>query len=695
MKKLVIVLFVVAIVINVFTVVGPLRVLRLGVMERYSPFDSGVVSLIILGPDIEINITSPLNQTYNFDFDEGLFYDLDLNVSADGPTDSWWYTSESLESWGMGFVFEQIFIPNETISVTRGSNMIIVWANDSSGREGTANVTFYVNTTPNTVPILEGLDEEIFICEGDNMISPYNSTKFNAVDYDGDYITFEIDDPNSRSVFYIRWPNPTALPVMTSFGVLNVSNEIYSVGPRISKWHLNELPVSRFYQMDIAAKDGHNHTDIREINITIIEINNVPDITNPPGAQTLWVRGENNTFDWDLMVEDDEFDIGRGDLNYNLSFLLGDQIFNISSDGRMNFTANSSYLGTNNASSVYLINVTINDSALESSHTNISDFCGQDGSGWDVSHAFYLVITNENRLPRILDYYPKNLNFSVGGEQNLYFNITVNDSDGGIPDVIWEVNGSVLEIDTMSNFNEFNYAFPCGVGGDREVVARVTDGLNDTLLQWNVSVSSVKCPDKEEGGGGGGGGGGDPCVELWGCDSWEECKNAAAGLRLGTLTGEEFRVAQEVCDENGWPEEICGYQNRPCTDLNSCGTEYQKEQTTQACHFVLNPGCDDGVKNCHDGGCEFLVDCGGPCPACPTCSDGTQNQGEEGIDCGGPCPFNCPSEQPSGGLSRTALIVIFIILVLLIIIFIRIYRIRKLRKGGGIRMGERRGISLR
>jgi len=35
------------------------------------------------------------------------------------------------------------------------------------------------------------------------------------------------------------------------------------------------------------------------------------------------------------------------------------------------------------------------------------------------------------------------------------------------------------------------------------------------------------------------------------------------------------------------------------------------------------------------------VDCGGPCKPCPSCTDGIQNQGEEGIDCGGPCK-PCP-----------------------------------------------------
>jgi hypothetical protein len=49
------------------------------------------------------------------------------------------------------------------------------------------------------------------------------------------------------------------------------------------------------------------------------------------------------------------------------------------------------------------------------------------------------------------------------------------------------------------------------------------------------------------------------------------------------------------------------------------------------------PSCFDGIMNCHDGGCEEGVDCGGPCSPCMSCSDGIQNQGEEGIDCGGPC----------------------------------------------------------
>ena len=62
-----------------------------------------------------------------------------------------------------------------------------------------------------------------------------------------------------------------------------------------------------------------------------------------------------------------------------------------------------------------------------------------------------------------------------------------------------------------------------------------------------------------------------------------------------------------------------------------------KPPTIQQCYYTLFPTCKDGILNCHNDSCEILVDCGGPCDACPTCSDGVKNQDEESIDCGGAC----------------------------------------------------------
>ncbi len=109
--------------------------------------------------------------------------------------------------------------------------------------------------------------------------------------------------------------------------------------------------------------------------------------------------------------------------------------------------------------------------------------------------------------------------------------------------------------------------------------------------------------------GGGGGGTRVICEELWECSKWGGC----------LPSGIEIRV---------------------CKDLADCGTEFRKPFESRACEYIGT--CSDLIKNCHHGLCEEGVDCGGPCPPCPTCFDGIQNQGEEDIDCGGPCP-PCPT----------------------------------------------------
>lgn len=76
------------------------------------------------------------------------------------------------------------------------------------------------------------------------------------------------------------------------------------------------------------------------------------------------------------------------------------------------------------------------------------------------------------------------------------------------------------------------------------------------------------------------------------------------------------------------------------TRLNTSTTLGNGSNATDGTEPKTN--CFDGVKNCHSGGCEENVDCGGPCEPCPNCSDGIKNGDETGIDCGGfcdPCPW--------------------------------------------------------
>ncbi len=156
-----------------------------------------------------------------------------------------------------------------------------------------------------------------------------------------------------------------------------------------------------------------------------------------------------------------------------------------------------------------------------------------------------------------------------------------------------------------------------------------------------VEYRELPPPIKIPAGGGGGGGGGavsvPECEEDWACTDWGPC-----------LTS--------------------GYQFRTCRDRNECGTSKNMPNTTRTCTYI--PTCKDLIRNqgeegidcggpcppcpsCLDGiinqremkalqimsaDPDDVSDCGGPfCPVCPTCEDNTQNQGEEGIDCGGPC----------------------------------------------------------
>lgn len=87
-----------------------------------------------------------------------------------------------------------------------------------------------------------------------------------------------------------------------------------------------------------------------------------------------------------------------------------------------------------------------------------------------------------------------------------------------------------------------------------------------------------------------------------------------------------------------------GVMRRDCIWSTNCPGEMEPEMEKR-CDY--KPTCSDNMMNCHemaDGSlfCEQGVDCGGPCPACPSCEDFIKNQGEIGIDCGGPCP-SCPT----------------------------------------------------
>lgn len=612
------------------------------------------VSFVIQDSNRIINITSPLNQTYNFNI--GDIYTLDLNASANFEAESWWYTLWDNRHNELVY-FQNPFVPNITFDATRWSNTLIVYANDSRGEIYNTNVTFFIEV-PNSAPFLGDINSSIFVCEND-----YLEYKFNATDVDENNLLVGITPTNPFYSIFSSEINYT-------------TNEYEIFSGNLGKIDVGGINNGYFtYEETVFANDGE-YIDTRDTNITVIEINNPPVIQNI-GVQTVWTYGANSIFYQEVNVSDiEDGNQTSENITFSIIFENNENLFEINQNGIMNYTPNSSSIGT------YLINVCVNDTGIDNPHENISDQCGQTGGVMMSCENFSLTITDENRPPTITEYSPSNLTITSRGTNRLYFNVSEYDPDYTIPDTYWYVDDELTEYDEANSTDEFFYTFGCGIRGSHKIRADVTDGLLNDTIEWDINVELVDCPEEEvgSGGGGGGGGGGLSCTEKWGCGLWGICQNAKSALGLGTISGEDYREIRKECDSRGLDENSCGIKTRICTDTNKCNTTYNMPEIFQSCVYVGVPSCYDGILNCHDGSCELSIDCGGPCDPCPTCSDGIQNQGEEGIDCGGPCAWKCPEPEPLLKRTKTLYITGGVLGVLIIILIITIRRILKYKK---------------
>lgn len=600
----------------------------------------GNINLYISSGGPTIFIHSPLNTTYTFAI--GSNYTLDLNVSTPSLNVSvWWFTLEDLFHNTI-LNQSQIFTPNISFNAARRSNKLTVYANDTFGEIGSKSVIFYV-AVPNSAPLLGNVSRQLYACENGAL-----NYRFNATDVDEESLTVSVAPTTPFFVF------PSSFS-----GLTFVESDLFS-------GTLTKADIGN-YTRTLSVSDG-NLSDSKEVNITVIEINNAPSMDNI-GVQTVYTSGQNSTFYKQVMVTDTENGNSTGgNISFNISFNQGVVIFNISTTGVMNYTGNSSHVGVHN------ITVCATDRTLSFIHPNIS-LCGVTGLNITVCNNFTLTVTDQNRDPTIIDYYPTETIFNDTANYSFIFNVTTFDPDLTIPDVYWYLNGQAIQYNAGNTTTWLGYNWNCGVDGLQRFKAEVTDGLVNDSVSWNITLTGIACPSSAPGTSvGAGAAGGAQCISRWGCNDWQVCQNAKTSLEVGILSGEDYRTISETCSTNSQSDAECGYQTRSCFDNSYCNVSRFQPPSVQTCLYTVNPSCVDGLKNCHDGSCELLVDCGGPCGVCPSCSDGIQNQGELDVDCGGPCPFQCPSETPFLGISiwRTIIVWLFwLLLLILLIILIR------------------------
>jgi hypothetical protein len=471
-------------------------------------------------------------------------------------------------------------------------------------------VDVFVNVHSNHIPIIILDDNEIYTCEGGFLNFP-----FNVVDLDGDTITGSIVPTNPFYLIAGSKPDSFNNPFNIVSGILS-KDDAGGVNNGFKKY-LETILMSDSYA--VASKD---------VNITVIEINNPPVIDNI-GVRTIWTHGDNSIFNYQVRANDiEDGNSNSGKLGFNISF-DSVKLFNISESGTMYFAPNSSQIG------VYYIRVCVNDTGILNPHPNIS-LCNSDGKSLYSCDDFSLTVTDKNRAPEIRDYFPGNLSINFSDGENVYFNLTAHDPDGNKVDVYWYVDEVLRKYDSLVDTSNFSFSYICGFNGDSHIRAVVTDGELNSSVQWNLSVSRAAClPD---GPSGGGSGGGVSCVPKWVCHDWSECQNLKENYDTGKVNYKINTLIKDRCSLFKWEENNCGFQLRDCIDLKKCKSNLSMPGIMQECQYTKNPSCSDGTRNCHNGSCEILTDCGGPCSPCPTCNDGVKNQDEEGIDCGGVCP---------------------------------------------------------
>ncbi|MEK6918133.1 MAG: hypothetical protein AABW51_04255 [Nanoarchaeota archaeon] len=631
-------------------------------------FDTSTTASVIFAIEgyPTINIFSPQNITYNFSI--GQPYIIDLNVTSDLPISFWTYSLYDLKhEW---WVYQDVaFSPNTTFAGVRWGNAFFVNASASSGKTASAKVNFYVKV-PNSAPILNSITDPIYVCENSSLVYMFNATDADEDDNFFNPILPVVSDPSG--LFFSQFLSRTL--TMNYFNLF--SGNLY-------KPNLFGVNTGfRDYPIIISVNDGQ-YSDTKPTNVTLIEINNPPKI-DKIGVQTIWHTGVNSTLYKNFSFSDVEYSLGYGILNINTTIFNSTgslvNLFNVSRNGTVgtiNFTStNQTKIG------IYDVYICVNDTGLTNGHPLIQTYCNQTGLTQTTCENFQLTITNQNRPPTIIAFSPNNSAvINISGVQNIRFNITKYDPDFTIPDSYWFVDNVLLGYFEGNSTDIFDYAFPCGISGKHDVKVEITDGEFNDSVYWNFSVSAVSCTQPGGGGGGGGGGGVYLCQPKWGCTSWNVCQNAQSSLNLGILSRNDYRIINEQCQTNALTSDRCGFQIRVCPDLSQCSSKAQKPEEVQSCLYTTNPSCSDGIKNCHSGDCEILIDCGGPCSVCASCTDKKQNQGEEGVDCGGPCPWKCEPAVPL--LKRKNIIYSFLLLILVIIIFIitkliRIIRYRKI-----------------
>jgi hypothetical protein len=484
-----------------------------------------------------------------------------------------------------------------------------------------------------TAPLFGDTDEEIILCESSAL-----SYNLNITDIDGGDLEVMI---SPSGPFFAR----------------TISSEVPITQIEIFSDNLTKSLSNKIYEKTISVSDGQ-FSDSRNIKITVLESNNPPQI-EPLSIETIIINDSGQFYKKVFATDLESGDQDSGNFSFTISDSLNELALGINPLGIINMTKDSLKPG------LHEIKVCATDSGVKITSEKIG-FCGQGDLKKTTCRTFPMVLINKNTAPTILLFNSTNQSSQIVGTNSVSFQVYKFDPDGAIPETRWYVDDKLRQADSDDASDKFTYSFGCNAWGKHIIKAVVTDGLQEDSVEWKFDVIKFVCP---EGIIAGEKIGGKKCEEKWGCYDWTPCQNAAKSAEIGVLTKGDYEAVRADCLKENLNEDLCGFQMRLCLEVNNCGTLDKKPSEIISCSFSQGQDCSDKIKNCHDGQCEILPDCGGPCDPCPTCSDGIKNQREGFADCGGPCLEECPERlvSPREKSIKQKFLIVMIVLSIVVI----------------------------
>jgi len=112
-----------------------------------------------------------------------------------------------------------------------------------------------------------------------------------------------------------------------------------------------------------------------------------------------------------------------------------------------------------------------------------------DGSyPWNyIYHRWQIVVNNVNRVPEIIDYYPKDKNVSININKEITFKVNSIDADNDVLTYKWYVN------DVIVAKNKDNYTFVADYShvGVHTIKVEINDSNDTIFLEWNLTVIDI------------------------------------------------------------------------------------------------------------------------------------------------------------------------------------------------------------